>query len=421
MVVYVLDFEGNPLMPTRRFGKVRRMLESGQAVAVNYEPFTIRLTYCTTNYTQPVTLGVDAGSIHVGMSATTTIREVYASEINLRSKDIKKLLEKRRESRRTRRNRLRHRQARFDNRVSAKKKGWLAPSMQHRIDSHIRLIESVCKILPVTKIVVELGQFDTHAISNPDIEGEAYQHGIMEGFDNVKAFVRFRDKYKCRQCNGKSGDTRLEVHHIQHREDGGSDRPNNLVTLCHECHHKHHTEGMKLKRFSGLDKKNAVTLRDAAAMNIIKDGVFKKLKELYPDLIIWRTYGFVTRKNRRLNNIEKSHANDAYVISMNFSAEPMKDYLLGKQIRRHNRKIHKAKIYKGGVLKRNQAEHMVFGFGYMDGVRFNGTECFVFGRRTKGNFCLKDIDGQPIDKSANYHKIKLLCHERRIIYKRVQK
>ena len=78
MVVYVLDFEGNPLMPTRRFGKVRRMLRNRMALVVDYEPFTIKLTYETTSYLQDVTLGVDAGSIHVGLSATTNKLELFS-------------------------------------------------------------------------------------------------------------------------------------------------------------------------------------------------------------------------------------------------------------------------------------------------------------------------------------------------------
>ena len=91
MVVYVLDIAGNPLMPTRRFGKVRRMLKSGKAIVVNLCPFVIKLTYVTTNYTQPITLSVDAGSIHVGTSATTDKKELQSAEIYLRSKQIKRL------------------------------------------------------------------------------------------------------------------------------------------------------------------------------------------------------------------------------------------------------------------------------------------------------------------------------------------
>ena len=236
MFVYVLNNAGEPLMPTKRLGKVRRMLKSGKAVIVDYELFTIKLTYQTTNYVQDITLGVDTGSIHVGLSATTKKYELYASETDLRSKQIKKRLDKRREERRTRRSRLRYRKPRFNNRIRTKKKGWLAPSMQHRIDSHLRIIDKVSKILPIKIYRVEIGLFDTQKMSNPDISGEEYQHGQTFGCANVKAFVRFRDKNTCQQCKGKSGDKRIEVHHIQPRGQGGSNRPDNLVCLCKTCH-----------------------------------------------------------------------------------------------------------------------------------------------------------------------------------------
>ena len=419
MVVYVLDIAGKPLMPTRRFDNVRRMLRNGKAIVVNLEPFVIQLMYETTHYTQEITLGVDAGSIHVGLSATTKRNELYAAEVDLRSKDVKKLKDSQREYRRSRRNRLRHSKPRFNNRKKCE--SWLAPSMQHRIDSHIRIIDSVCKILPITKIIVEVGLFDTQKISNPEISGVEYQNGQMKDYDNTKAFVKSRDNYTCQNCKGKSGDTRLEVHHIIHRNDGGSDRPDNLITLCHTCHYDYHNNGLKLKKFSNLNKKNADSLRDCAAMNIIKDRVYEELLKKYPDRIIWRTYGCVTAHNRREYAIDKSHTNDAFVISKNFNAIPLDYYLAGRQIRRHNRQIHKAKICKGGILKKNQASHSVFNFHYMDRVIFNNTVCFVFGRRTSGYFDLRDIKGNKIHASASYKKIKLVRHEKNIIFDKIKK
>jgi len=417
MLVYVQNIAGVPLMPTRRLGKVRRMLNSGKAIIVNYEPFTIKLTYETTNYIQDITLGVDLGSVHVGLSATTEKQELYASETNLRSKSIKKNLEKKKNARCLRRYRKRYRQPRFNNRVRSKNKGWIAPSMQHRIDSTLHIIDNVSKMLPIKIYRVEIGLFDAQKLSNPDISGEEYQQGDMLGFSNVKTFVRFRDKNTCQQCKGKSGDKRIEVHHIQHRNDGGSNRPDNLVCLCKTCHDNHHHNGLKLKNFS-LKKKNAATLRDAAAMNVIKDRILDGLKKMYLDKEVKVTFGYITRFNRKRYNVSKSHANDAFVISKNFGAKLLDYYFKGIQIRRHNRKIHKDKICKGGVLKKNQAEHFVFGFGLMDRVKFNNIECFVYGRRTKGYFDLRDIDNNKIHASAPVRNIKLIRHERSIIYEK---
>ena len=93
MTIYVLDIDGKPLMPTHKPGKVRHMLNDGRAIIVNYYPFTIKLTYVTTNHVQPVTLGIDAGSVHVGVSASTEKKELYSAEIDLRSKEMPKLIE----------------------------------------------------------------------------------------------------------------------------------------------------------------------------------------------------------------------------------------------------------------------------------------------------------------------------------------
>jgi hypothetical protein len=361
---------------------------------------------------------VDAGSVHVGLSATSKKEELFSAEIDLRSKEIKKLLDKKREARRTRRTHLRYRQARFNNRTASKKEGWLAPSIQHRIDSHVRLVEDVTKILPITEIIVEIGLFDAQKISNPEISGEEYQNGQLTGFDNVKAFVRFRDKHKCQQCGREE---HIEVHHIQHRNDGGSDRPDNLICLCHECHYKHHNKGFALKKFRNLNKKNADTLRDCAAMNIIKDRILSELRNRFSNIPIRNTYGYITARNRKQNNIDKSHANDAFIIAKNFNAKPLDDMFKGIQVRHHNRKIHKDNILKGNNRKLNQAPHLVFGFALNDRVRFNGIECFVHGRRSKGYFDLKDIDGNRIHTAASVKKIKLISHENGIILKRILK
>lgn len=149
-MVYVINKQGQALMPTERFGKVRRLLKNSLAHVVCRIPFTIQLDYDTTDYTQPVSLGVDAGSKHIGISATTSDKELYAADVELRN-DIVDKLSTRREQRRTRRSRLRYRKASFNNRVSSKRKGWLAPSVENKIQTHLTVVEKIHKFLPITK------------------------------------------------------------------------------------------------------------------------------------------------------------------------------------------------------------------------------------------------------------------------------
>ena len=153
-MVYVINKQGTPLMPTERFGKVRRMLKNSLAHVVCRIPFTIQLDYDTTEITQPLTLGIDAGSKHIGVSATTTEKELYAANVELRN-DIVDKLSTRREQRRTHRNRLRYRKPRFNNRVSSKNKGWFAPSVENKVHTHVSVVRNAYRILPISKIVVE--------------------------------------------------------------------------------------------------------------------------------------------------------------------------------------------------------------------------------------------------------------------------
>ena len=181
-MVYILDIDNNPLMPTERHGHVRKLLRDGKACVVKRTPFTIKLNYQTTTYIQEVSLGIDAGTRHIGVSATTKSKELFSSEVVLR-KDIVDLLSTRREQRRTRRNRLRHRKARFNNRK--RKDGWLAPSVQNRVDAHLKVIRNVHRILPIAKTTIEVAQFDTQLIKNPQIDGVDYQRGEQIGRAHV--------------------------------------------------------------------------------------------------------------------------------------------------------------------------------------------------------------------------------------------
>ena len=147
-MVYVISIEGKQLMPCQE-AKARHLLRADRAKVLHREPFVIQLNFECDNVTQPVTLGVDAGSKNIGLSASTAKQELYAAEVVLRT-DITELIATRRSLRKSRRNRkTRYRKARFNNRSHSKKKGWLAPTIQNRINAHLKVVDNVCKILPV--------------------------------------------------------------------------------------------------------------------------------------------------------------------------------------------------------------------------------------------------------------------------------
>lgn len=397
-MVYVLNICMVPLMPCKE-AKARKLLKSGKAKIARRNPFTIQLLFECENVTQDITLGVDAGSKHIGLSAATDKKELYAAEVELRN-EIVDLLSTRREYRRTRRNRkTRYRKPRFDNRVRSD--GWLAPSVQNKVDTHLTVVRRVHEILPITRIIVEVAAFDIQKIKNPDIECIEYQHGEQLGFWNVREYVLFRDGHTCQCCKGKSKDKILNVHHIESRKTGG-DAPNNLITLCETCHKCYHEGTVKLPK----NIKRGMTFRDATFMGIMRWAFYNRLKELYLNVSL--TYGYLTKNTRIRNGLPKTHCVDARCISGHPLAEPLGYYFYQKKVRCHNRQIHKSTIPKGGCRKRNQTPYLVKGFRLFDRVTYNNQECFIFGRRSRGYFDLRKLDGTKIHASASYKKLGLL-------------
>ena len=381
--VYVINKHGRPLMPCSP-AKARHLLDEGKAKIKKRTPFTIQLVYGSSGYTQEVILGVDAGSKTIGMSASTKKEEVFAADVTPRN-DVVDLLSARREFRRARRNRkTRYRKPRFDNRVRSKHKGWLAPSVEVKIQEHITSIKRVCRILPVSKVVIETAEFDLQLLKaiadgKPVPQGEDYQKGEMYGHYNVRQYVLWRDNYTCQCCGAhatKKKEVRLHVHHLESRKVGG-DAPDNQVTLCESCHEKFHSE--------------------------------------LPIPVV-ETRGYITKATReKLLVLPKSHINDALAIAQGKQgfnvgylpgiAQIDKIYTI-RPVRHHNRQLHKATILKGGIRKSNQAEKYVFGYRLFDKVQFNGQDCFIWGRRTTGIFTIKTINGKMIKDGISFKKLK---------------
>jgi N6-L-threonylcarbamoyladenine synthase len=410
-MVYVLNKYGEPLMPTTRYGRVRRLLRKGHAVVVDYRPFTIQLTYDTPNGVQEVSLGVDAGTKHVGFSATTKKKVLFEAELLLRS-DIVDKLSTRRAFRRARRNRkTRYRKARFLNRTRSKKPGWIAPSVRQKVDIHIHWISKICKLLPISKITVETAQFDTQLLKAleqglPLPQGTDYQKGEQLGFWNVREYVLFRDGHKCQCCKGKSRDNKLHVHHIESRKTGG-DAPNNLITLCTDCHDKYHRGEIDLPKSA----RRGTSLRDAAQMGIMRKTIFNRLnEEIGNEIPCFETYGYLTKSTRSKYGLPKAHVIDARCISGNPCACSDGKYLFIRKLRANNRQLHRATIMTDGKRRNNQAPREVRGFRLMDSVEYAYRDCFLSARRMSGKFSIAGITGKVLVDSVSYRKLTLKHH-----------
>lgn len=397
MFVYVLNCHGQPLMPCRP-RKARLLLKAGKAKVIKMVPFTLQLRYGSAGYKQEVSLGVDAGTRHIGVSATTEHAVLFEAEVQPRT-DIQALLATRRELRRVRRSRkTRYRKSRFLNR--RKPEGWLAPSVEHKVAAHLKTMRLIHRLLPVSRTTIEVAQFDLQKLADPEIVGTAYQEGPQLGFWNVREYVLFRDQHCCQRCFGKSQDKILNVHHIESRKTGG-DRPDNLITLCETCHnliHRTHQEHAIPRRSGGL--------RDATQMGIIRWRIYHQAKERFPNVHL--TYGYLTKQARISHKLEKLHLIDARCISGHATAQTDGTWYLIKWVRRNNRQLHKATIRRGGKRQRNTAPKYVHGFRLFDAVAYQGQVCFVWGRRSSGYFDLRLLDGTRIHASANCTHLTLV-------------
>ena len=387
MLVYVLKQNGQPFMPTERFGKVRRLLKEGKARVVRREPFTIRLLYePETDVVQECYCGVDTGSKHVGVAVVGNDKVLYQSQTELRN-DIKRKMDARRLSRRSRRNRkTRYRKKRFLNRKNSIRKDRLPPSVKHKVQAHIDEIEFCKKILPVSYLILEVSQFDTALMKNPNLMNEkvkhwGYQKGFNYGYSSRRSAILHRDNYTC-QCCGKKN-CRLEVHHIKFRRNGGTDDEENLITLCKDCHKGVHDGTITLNKKPKKDK----GLKHATHMSIIRSQLLKE----YPDVI--ETFGFVTAENRNHLKLEKDHYIDACIIASGGLEFKMLDVIFYK------RRVSKGdyQLTRGSRGEQKLPTGKICGFRKFDKVKYFGKEYFIKGRMSRGFAGLMNIFGDEID------------------------
>ena len=390
-MVYVISQNNEPLMPCSNT-IARLLLKQSKAKVKKREPFTIKLTYETTRYTQNLTLGVDTGSGTIGTAVSRNNGDiVYMSEVVVRN-DITDKMKQRAKYRRNRRSRkTRYRKPRWLNRKNSIKSDRFSPTMISKFCSHVKEIEYIKSVLPITTLVLETGQFDMHLMKNPSLANSkvrhwGYQKGTNYGFENTKAMALNRDNYTCQCCKGKHKDSKLEVHHIVFRSQGGSDEESNLITLCHTCHKNLHNGKINLK----LNGKVKSTLKYVTQMNSIR----KQLFRVYPNAI--ETFGYITKANRLAIGVDKTHYYDSCTIAAQGNRFTVKSNLYKKKC------VADGDFQKTKGIRSEQpiVTDKICGFRKFDKVKYFGKEYFIKGRMSTGYAILMDIDGKKIDFSV---------------------
>ena len=327
MSVFVLGRSKKPLMPCTE-KRARLLLERGRAVVVRMHPFTIRLKDRVDGDVQPVSVKLDPGSKVTGIAVvredeqidteTGEVRQVvhvlWLAELTHRGHQISNVLTSRAAMRRRRRNNLRYRKPRFNNRTRTP--GWLAPSLQHRVDTITSWISRLQRLVPITSISQELVRFDMQKMENPEISGAEYQQGTLAGYE-VKEYLLEKWNRKCAYCGAE--DVPLQIEHIRPRNPKagarGSNRVSNLTLACAHCNQKKGNKPVEeflAKKPDVLKKVLArakAPLRDAAAVNTTRWTLFNALKAT--GLPVKTGSGGQTKFNRSRLDVPKTHALDA--------------------------------------------------------------------------------------------------------------
>lgn len=319
MSVFVLDKHKAPLMPCSE-KRARLLLDRGRAAVVSVYPFAIRLKDRVGGDIQKVKIKLDPGSKETGIAVVRVSGQkqhvLALMELIHRGRQISQSLEQRGGFRSRRRSKLRYRAPRFNNRT--KPKGWLAPSLQHRVDTTKSLVNRLRSLVPVDSISQELVRFDMQKMQNPEISGTEYQQGSLMGYE-VREYLLEKWGRECAYCADK--DVPLEVEHIVSRSKGGSDRVSNLTLACNPCNQEKGNGTLedffktskrvkgKSARMEKVLKKCKVPLRDAAAVNATRWALYNVLSNT--GLPVEVGTGGRTKYNRQRLGIPKEHALDA--------------------------------------------------------------------------------------------------------------
>ncbi|WP_293127973.1 RNA-guided endonuclease IscB [Microcoleus sp. bin38.metabat.b11b12b14.051] len=308
--IFVLDTNRKPLTPCKP-SMARKLLVAGKAAVFRRFPYTIILKKAVTASIESISLKLDPGSKTTGIALLQGEKVIFGAELTHRGQAIKASLESRRLLRRVRRNRhTRYRQARFLNRT--RRKGWLAPSLQHRVETTLTWVNKFIRLAPVSSIAMELVRFDLQQLENPEISGVEYQQGELLGYE-IREYLLNKWDRKCAYCGAEN--LALQVEHIHPKAKGGSNRISNLCLACEKCNVKKGTQDIKDFLFKKPDLLKQIMaqvkrpLKDAAAVNSTRWALFNRLK--LTGLPVTTGSGGQTKYNRTRLKLPKPHWLDA--------------------------------------------------------------------------------------------------------------
>lgn len=405
---FVLDAQGNKLSPTKEY-RAWYLIRKQKAILKNKFPMVIQLKReipVDEVDSTPIHLGIDDGSKSVGIALVQDCKRknkpLFKGTIELRT-DVKDKMMVRRGYRRYRRYHKKYRSVRFNNRVSSKKEGRLAPSIRQKKDSILRVVNQLHKWIRINHIYLEDVLIDIRAL---DKGHKPYKWEYQQGNrldENIRKAAVLRDHNCCQDCGMTN--TRMEVHHIIPRRLNGSDSIYNLITLCSTCHGN--ITGYELNHSGRLLKKiEGRKIPYNFAMHVMqgKSYLQNELKKIAPLTI---TTGGDTANKRIDWGIDKSHANDGIVIcylKVKSDQCELKNWTIKTMRKRSSKKIESVK-----------------GFHHRDFVKYTKRNsetylAYITALYPKRNECnMTTIDGKVL-KRYGLSRLSLLCRFSKIYW-----
>jgi 5-methylcytosine-specific restriction endonuclease McrA len=416
-MVFVLSSDKKPLNPCSP-ARARILLKQGKACVFKQYPFTIILKnrWSFMSETEEFRLKIDPGSKVTGVAIVSFKPHssyqniVFAGEIEHRGQRIKKKLESRRASRRSRRQRkTRYRKPRFLNRVRTKQAGWLPPSLESRIENVLTWVRRLSKVCPIKAISYELVKFDTQKMDNAEVSGVEYQQGELTGYD-IREYLLEKFNRKCVYCGAEN--VPLEIEHIIPKSNGGSNRVSNLAIACNPCNQKKGNKSIEefLKKkpeiLTKIKRQLKESLKDTAVMNATRWALYNRLK--LSGLELETGSGALTKYNRHRLDLPKEHWIDALCVG---KSTPDVMSIIGviplsiKAVGHGSRQMCSVDKY-GFPCSKAKAGKKFFGFQTHDIVKGKNIGR-IKGVRVTGCFTMQ---GKDKDISVNYKNILMIQH-----------
>ncbi|GIK36961.1 MAG: hypothetical protein BroJett011_07940 [Chloroflexota bacterium] len=344
--VGVLAPDGTQLNPTTP-GKARILKAQGKAKEERcYPVYTIRLTYWPKPKdqleVQPMTLHLDDGETMgaaVVQRNTSHERVVCAATSQTTGRDMSDRLADRGRLRRYRKHLDRQQKGKVGHLKLEQAGKPYPPSVELDVFQKMRLAKQMCRLFPISEIVLETVSVDIRRYLEPEVKGGEYQQPRT-----IEAQVKWTLPEVCAVC-GKTATDKLITHHRIKRKDGGVRNFTNEIPVCARCHREGGDSELCL---------DASECRDTRAFGRLQQGRALLLTQLASLVPVREVRGYQTAQTRQALGLSKTHIHDAIAAGLD-GTKPVTLPSVTWQIHNPTRRTRKLYDENFGVAKYRKA------------------------------------------------------------------